>query len=159
MLSELLTKLRPWTQTVLIAEFAFSTSIPAAFPHVLAAQYNSTVEALLPDRELWNIRCPLTPSQMTQAAVRAGFMLTSHKTITPDQKNREASREVRMLLNASDFDEERKQVSQLHGDKIGEMLSGFKDAIAASVDRLEGGIDAVRNMDVWLARFDVHDIP
>lgn len=148
--------LQPWVRSVLIAEFSFSTSIPAAFPHVLAAQYNSTVEALLVDREEWNIRSPLTPSQMTQAGERAGFRLASHKTMTPSEKNREGSREVRMLLKAKEFEDERQLVEQRHGPRIALMLNGLKDAVAESVERLGGGgIEAVRNMDVWLARFDV----
>ncbi|KAL6786332.1 putative MFS multidrug transporter [Trichoderma sp. SZMC 28012] len=147
--------LQPWTRSVLIAEFSFSTSIPAAFPHVLAAQYNSTVEALLGDREEWNIRSPLTPSQMTQAGERAGFRLASHKTMTPSEKNREGSREVRMLLKAKEFEDERQLVEQRHGPRIALMLNGLKDAIAESVERLgDGGIEGLRNMDVWLAKFD-----
>ncbi|KAK1752306.1 S-adenosyl-L-methionine-dependent methyltransferase [Echria macrotheca] len=153
-LGELLKKLRPWTRAVLIAEFSFSTSIPAAFPHVLVAEYSSTVEALLDDREVWNIRCPLTPSQLIEAARRAGFALTAEKTITPDAKNREASREVRMLLHAREWDEERERVGRLHGDKVASMLRGLKDVVAASVERLDGGVDTVRNMDVWLAKFE-----
>lgn len=156
-LLELLTQLQPWVRTVLIAEFSFSTSSLAAFPHVLAAQYNSTVEALLDDREVWNIRCPLTPAQMTQAAARAGFTLVSQETISPDSHNREGSREVRMLLRAREFDEERNRVAKLYGAKVGTMLNGLKDAIAASVENLQGGVNAVRNMDVWVARFDLVD--
>jgi hypothetical protein len=156
MLQELMKTLQPWTRSVLIAEFSFSTSTPAAFPHVLAAQYNSTVEALLRDREEWNIRSPLTPSQMTQVGGMAGFRLASHKTITPGEKNREGSPEVRMLLKAKEFENERRLVEQRHGPRIALMLNGLKDAVAESVERLGGGgIEAVRNMDVWLAKFDV----
>ncbi|KAL6808389.1 putative MFS multidrug transporter [Trichoderma camerunense] len=152
--------LQPWARSVLIAEFSFSTSIPAAFPHVLAAQYNSTVEALLGDREEWNIRSPLTPSQMTQAGERAGFRLDSHKTMTPGEKNREGSLEVRMLLKAKEFEDERQLVEQRHGPRIALMLNGLKDAVAESVERLGGGgIEAVRNMNVWLAKFDVISKP
>ncbi|KAL7904151.1 putative MFS multidrug transporter [Trichoderma velutinum] len=143
--------LQPWTRSVLIAEFCFSTPMPAAFTHVLAAQYNSTVEALLSDREEWNIRSPLTPNQMARADERAGFRLVSKKTITSNEKNREGSREVRMLLNAKEFETERQLIEQRHGPRIALMLNGLKDAVAESVERLGGGaVQRVRNMDVWL---------
>ncbi|KAL6689763.1 putative MFS multidrug transporter [Trichoderma pleuroticola] len=116
--------LQPWARSVLIAEFSFSTSIPAAFPHVLAAQYNST-EA--------------------QAGERAGFRLASHRTMASSEKNREGSRE-----------NERQLVEQRHDPRIVLMLNGLKDAVIESVERLGGGgIEAVRNMDVWLAKFDL----
>ncbi|UKZ80161.1 hypothetical protein TrVFT333_007918 [Trichoderma virens FT-333] len=90
------------------------------------------------------------------AGERAGFRLASHKTITPGEKNREGSREVRMLLKAEEFENERRLVEQRRGPRIALMLNGLKDAVAASVQRLGGGgIEAVRDMDVWLAKFDV----
>jgi hypothetical protein len=38
---------------------------------------------------------------------------------------------------------------------VRQMLYAMRDAVTASVARLDRGVDAVRAMDVWLARFEL----
>ncbi|POR31343.1 Uncharacterized protein TPAR_08441 [Tolypocladium paradoxum] len=151
----MLAKARPRAATVLIAEYSLSTSLPSAVPHVLAALAANAVESFRGEDSKRNIRSALTPPQMVSAAEGAGWVLAKEHMVTPGERQLDAFREVRMILNSKLFrtDMESVQVD----DKIKTMLRGMTYAVRVSVGRLEGGLNSVRNMDVWAARFEAKE--
>lgn len=150
----MLAKARRYARSVLVAEFSYSTKSPLAFPHILAAQYNNTLESTI-QRGIWNIRCALTPPQICRLVEQAGWVKKEEQIVTQSAVLRDAWREVYMILRSKVFRRELDEAKISMGLKT--VLSGMRDAVAASVQSLEGGLDAVRNMDVWVARFDEAD--
>lgn len=59
-----------------------------------------------------------------------------------------------MVIKSRLFRADLDDVVSRMGPKIGIMLHSMIDAVTASVERLEGGLDNARNMDVWIARFE-----
>ena len=153
-LAQLLRVACPWVGTVLVAEWSLSTSLPEAFPHVLSALLNNTLESLQSDSSLRNIRTAQTPPQIIRAAESAGWALRMEQVITSAPGQLDGRREARMVLGEYlKSDLEAVQVNE----GVRQMLYGMRDAVAASVARLDRGVDAVRSMDVWLARFELSE--
>lgn len=152
---EMLAKARPHARSVLVAEYSYRTSLPAAFPHVLAAQYNAVIEALFPERGIYNVRCALTPLQISSAIEQAGWApAVTQEYVTPSAVLRDAWREVMMVTRSGMF---RQHLDQAAGVSASTktVLVAMRDAVQAGVDNLGGGVDGVRNMDAWVARFDL----
>lgn len=135
---------------VLVAEYALSASHPDAVPHVLAALAVNALESFRGEGSLRNIRCAVTPAQISAAAAREGCTLAGEDYIVPEDAQRDGWREVIMVLKGSSF---ARHVGEIEADdKVKHMLLGMRDALAASVEA--DGLDRIRNMDVWVARFE-----
>jgi SAM-dependent methyltransferase len=156
-LSEILAAAAGKTRAVLIAEFAFSASSLAAVPGLLAALATIALEAFRDNSSWRNLRCGLSPRQITAAAERAGWSLQSQGRLQTPPKERYSAREATMVLDRPFFasDVEKLEAS----DKAKTMLYAIRDALAASVDNLDGGMDDLVNMDVWTGRFEVASQP
>ncbi|KAM4064467.1 methyltransferase [Hirsutella rhossiliensis] len=150
-LPTMLSKARPCVANVLIAEYSLSTSHPSAVPHVLASLAANAVESFRGEDSKRNIRCALTPLRMIEAAEEVGWALSHEETVTPGEKQLDAFREVNMILKSRLFKADMESVQA--GDKVKTMLQSMTYAVKASVDRLDGRLESVRNMDVWVARF------
>lgn len=137
---------------LLIAEYGLSASVPEALPHVFAALALNALESFRGEESQRNIRCALSISQITSAAELAGWRLVKEDTVIPVARQRDGWREVTMLVKGKSF---ARHVGDLGVDsKVKSMLLGLKDAVVSSVTRLKGGLDSVRNMDVWVARLE-----
>ncbi|KKY36766.1 putative sam-dependent methyltransferase [Diaporthe ampelina] len=153
-LSRLLHESRTCAQTVLIAEHGLSAPRPAQVPHLLAALTDNALESFRGEESKRNIRCALTPGQIKKLAADAGWALAKEEMATPSPKQIDAKMEVRMVLKSRMFRGDLDEVISRTDPKKGIMLQGMIDAVAASVQNLEGGWDDVVNMDIWLARFE-----
>ncbi|KAJ3497284.1 hypothetical protein NLG97_g2015 [Lecanicillium saksenae] len=136
----------------LIGEYSMSTTQPAAVPHVLTALAANAIEAFRGEESERNIRAALTPAQMEKCADETGWSLSTQQLITPGSKQLDAFREVHMVVYGRDFDSDLNAVPV--DDKIKVMLRGMRDAVTRSVQDVPGGTEGVRNMDVWVARFE-----
>ncbi|KAK0724136.1 hypothetical protein B0H67DRAFT_640705 [Lasiosphaeris hirsuta] len=153
-LTRALQEARQHAQSVLIAEHSLSASLPAQMPHLLAALADNALESFRGEESKRNIRCALSPRQITTFAANAGWALAKEEIATPLSKQVDAKMETRMVLNSLLFRADLDGVVSRVDAKIGTMLRSMIDAVAASVENAEGGLESVRNMDVWIARFE-----
>jgi hypothetical protein len=58
-----------------------------------------------------------------------------------------------MILKRPNYVDDVEALDQ--SDKVKKMLLGMRDALAASVDILDGKMDALVNMDVWAGCFEL----
>lgn len=100
-----------------------------------------------------NIRSAQTPPQIIRAAEGAGWVVKIQEVVTPGPKQRDGLREVSMVLE-SKF---KANLEAVQVERVKAMLYGMVNAVAASVDLLDGGVEAARTMDVWVARFDMRN--
>lgn len=154
MLAKMLQEARQHVQSVLVAEYSFSASLPAQIPHLLVALADNALESFRGEESKRNIRCAVSPRQITRLIADAGWVLAREEIATPGPKQVEGKREVRMVVKPRLFGADLDDVVSRVDSKIGNMLQTMVDVVRASVDNLEGGVDDVRNMDVWIARFD-----
>ena len=136
-LLNMLVQSRVHVRGVLIGEYGLSISTLAGLPHLLAAQYNHALEALLPDRPMWNIRSALSPAQISTAVRQVGWDLTTEQMISSGSGQIEGWREVTMVLRSKAFNKDSED-AQLD-EQARTLLTGMKQAVALSVERLEGG--------------------
>lgn len=141
--------------TVLIVESSLSASEPSQVPHVLAALTDNALESFNGEDSKRNIRCALSPRQITEIAKDIGWKIRSQTYVTPLPGQIEGQREVRMTTQAKRFREDKDRTVANLPSKVGTMLKAMVDAVAISLDRLEGGLPSTRNMDAWVAQFDV----
>ena len=142
------------TKAVLIAEYALAASRASSVPHVLTALATNALESFRDASSLRNLRCALSPPQIVAAAATAGWALYSEENgiLTPAGE-RYAWRETTMILKRPNYVADVEALDE--SEKVKSMLLGMKDALAASVSMLDGGIDALVNMDVWAGRFEL----
>ncbi|KAK8110389.1 SAM-dependent methyltransferase-like protein [Apiospora kogelbergensis] len=154
LLGKMLEKAHRHAKAVLIVEYSLSASIPAQVPHLLTALTDNALESFRGEESDRNIRCALSPAQIAASAAQAGWALLKEETITPGEKQVEGRREVRMVVQPRLFRRDLDDVVSRVDTKVGTMLHAMVKAVEASTKLLEGGVDAVRNMDVWVARFE-----
>lgn len=65
---------------------------------------------------MYNLRAEI--DTLRRATSGAGFRPASQTVMTPDARNREGQREVRLILKMREFEQERRRVSERHGDKV-----------------------------------------
>jgi SAM-dependent methyltransferase len=142
---------------LLIAELALRSSRPCGLPHLLAALTLNALESFDPKRSWRNVCCALTPAQITAAARQAGWALREDLLLAPVPGQKDGWREVAMILHKKDIfgrDVRALDVS----DKIQSMLFGMRDAVAMSLEAVDGGMDGVTNMDAWAASFEIEAV-
>lgn len=153
-LTRILQEAHQRARSVLVAEYGLLASLPAQIPHLLAALADNALESFRGEESKRNIRCALSPRQITGLAAEAGWALAKEENATPLPKQVDAKMEVRMVVKSRMFRADLDDVVAHMDSKIGIMLHSMIDSVAASVKNLEGGLDNARNMDVWIARFE-----
>jgi hypothetical protein len=154
-LKDTLQAARQHVRGVLIAEYSLSASLLAQVPHLLTALAANALESFRGEESKRNIRCALSPRQITAFAADAGWALAKEEIATPLVKQADARNEAEMVLNPQRlFRKDLDEVVSRTDPKIGIMLRTMLDAVAASVGNLERGLESARNMDVWIARFE-----
>lgn len=142
--------------TVLLAEYGSVTSVPAAIPHVLAAVAVSALESLLSTTSFRNIKCAVSPRQMRDAAAKSSWEVRKSVSLEPKEEQRDGWREVVMILREPYRKMFEDHVESLDvSEKTKSMLLAARDVVQESVERVDGGLAKVRNMDVWVARFEL----
>ncbi|KAK1753690.1 putative sam-dependent methyltransferase [Echria macrotheca] len=142
------------TKALLIAEFALTASRPGGAPPVLTALATNALESFRDAASWRNVRCALSPAQITAAAEKEGWTLKGEdKGILTPPDEKYGWRETVMILKRPNFVDDVMALDE--SDKTKKMLLGMRDALAASVEKLEGGMDAIVNMDAWAVRFEV----
>jgi len=122
----------------------------AAVPHILAAIAWSVLENCRLVSSSVNIRNASTPKQIRAMVENVGWKINNECFVIPDKEQRDGYQEaqmVRMKMFGDDLEAVAKD------DATKSMLLGLRDVVEMSVGRLEGGVQKVRNMDVWVASF------
>ncbi|KAI0128256.1 S-adenosyl-L-methionine-dependent methyltransferase [Xylariales sp. AK1849] len=139
---------------VLIVECSLSVSDLAQVPHVLSALADNALESFRGGESRRNIRCALSPRQISEMAKDAGWTLRDESFVTPLPRQIEGQREVRMTTQSPRFKADLEKTVARLPPKVGTMLQTLVDTVVASLDRIEGGLASSSNMDAWVAQFD-----
>lgn len=137
---------------LLVADYTLSASVLAGVPHVLMSLALCALESFLDGTSLRNIHVLMSPAKILSAAKAAGWELHKEATLTDDRVRLDGMMEVRGILmprKRYEADVEALQVDP----KVKNMLHTMLDAVRASVAQLDGGLEAVKNMDTWVASF------
>ncbi|GAW18399.1 hypothetical protein ANO14919_078740 [Xylariales sp. No.14919] len=134
-LPTMLSRARNRAHRLLVAEYSLSASAFAGVPHVLAAMTSNVIETII------------------EAAKKAGWSLHKQETLIPEPKQIEGMREVRMLIKSQNVRKELETLMESLDTQKKTMLLGMLSAVDMSVQRVEGGISGLRNMDSWVAQF------
>jgi len=135
--------------SLLITEYSMGTSLPAAMPHILTAITLSVLETCLPESSRSNIKNASTPKQIRGMAESVGWKVEEEHFIVPHEAQRDGYREAAML----GMRRVGTAMEAVDGEARKRMLEGLRDAVDISVNKIDGGLEKVRNMDVWVASF------
>ncbi|TVY91453.1 Methyltransferase, partial [Lachnellula willkommii] len=145
----------PKSKFLCIAEWSLHASAPAKVPHVLTALLLSLLESKRVVESSGNIRTVLSPAQISRIVRETGIWVLEGGSGSGELKVTgeglpHAYWEVKDLM--------RKKEGVLTGEGM-ELLEGERTVIRAMYDAIEqgveqlGGVEGVRCMDVWVARF------
>ncbi len=139
--------------TVLIAEFAIAPCRPEAVPHLLTVLATNALESFRDETSWRNQRCGLTPKQIISEVVGAGWALSEQKVVVTPDEYKYGWREATMILNRPYYVDDVKELDV--NEKTKSMLFGMREALAASMEMLPGGMEVMRNLDAWAGRFEL----
>ncbi|KAI5460453.1 hypothetical protein BGZ63DRAFT_424958 [Mariannaea sp. PMI_226] len=146
-LATMLKSLKGRVREVLVAEYSLTATEKAAEPHVLAAVARATLEAYNKSSDA-NIRCLMSPRAIKKICVEQDWNIISEDVVVPETGLLDGHWETGMVKS----DEFLKDLDNYVDDpKIAMVLLSSRDAIIDAIERLQG--EAVRTMDVWVARF------
>jgi SAM-dependent methyltransferase len=137
------------SERLLLAEWSLVATQPSAQPHVLAALTQAALECRKP-KSASNIRTVLGPKRITELALAAGWQLESETRVQTGEGLLDGQWELSACLSPSFEREVEKQVSD---EREREVVLALRDACAASLESVKGGLKSVRGMDVWTASF------
>jgi hypothetical protein len=162
-LSKTLKALHPQVETLCIAEYSLSSSLPSQQPHVLAVLAQQALEAIKPLGESEsNVQTVLSPRAIIALAQSSGWSLVREKVITPDAGLQDGRWEVGTVYSSGWMDDVDEVLNKAEVDTSRQRawLAATRDATVAAVDGLEEqeggtrrGMGKVRTMDVWCAVF------
>jgi len=139
---------------LLIAEYGLAITEPCTAPHVLTALAVSTLESVRGSNEMRYMGWTPTPAQATAIAGKAGWKLAAQSSVTPPMRQRFAWREMTMVVRERYGFE--KLVNELPvAERMKSTILAIRDAVMESTEKLEGKMDALRDMDVWVASFEL----
>ncbi|KAH8899070.1 S-adenosyl-L-methionine-dependent methyltransferase [Thozetella sp. PMI_491] len=140
---------------LLIAEHSLSTRRPNALPHLLAVLTVNVLESFRDDRFVRNIGVLLSPAQIKGIAAEAGWALEKEELLEPTPGVQDGLWEAKMATGPKKRFEQDVEALDVPA-KAETMLYTLQEAVRASVERVEGGLEeAGENMDVWAGRFTV----
>jgi hypothetical protein len=141
--------LKQHSRRLLLAEWSLVATHPSSQPHVLAALTQACLECRKPISES-NIRTVLGPKRLTELALAAGWQLENETLVQCEEGLWDGKWEVSACLSSS-FESEVKE--NLSDEREQAVVFASRDACEASLNRIEGGREGVRSMDVWVANF------
>lgn len=147
-LGSILAKLKGRATRVCIAEYALRATERAAAPHVLAVQTRATLEAYK-EASSQNVRTPLSPRAIKEAAAGAGYSLAGEGMLVPEVGLRDGFWEVSTVTSPRFL----KEIADVGvNDRMRAVLETGRDATVAAVEALDGA--QLMTMDVWAASFE-----
>ncbi|KAI3329542.1 SAM-dependent methyltransferase [Ustulina deusta] len=146
-LEDILAALHGRVGRLCVAEYALHATEKAALPHVLAVLARGALESCKAE-STENVRSPLSPSAIKNAARRSRWECTRETTLVPEPGLLDGSWEVGTVMSDHFSREVEKAVSD---ERMRTVIASTRDAAAAAVAALDGA--KVRTMDVWAATF------
>jgi hypothetical protein len=141
--------LKKQSKRLLLAEWSLFATHPQGQPHVLAALAQASLECRKRD-SISNIRTVLSPKRLIGLAVEAGWRLEKETRFSPSRDLADGRWEVAACLSPAFVKEVEERIEDLRERQI---VLALRDACEAGVGSLEGEIEGVRSMDVWVASF------
>lgn len=137
---------------VCVAEWSLSASGPEAFPHVLAAMTQASLECRKPISTS-NIRTILSPDGIKAIVTSVGALeQESESYIKPSLKLDDGRWEV-SAVQSKDFLEEIR--SCVRDERERAVVIALRDSLLSALAQLPEGRESVRAMNVWVASFIV----
>ncbi len=145
-----LQRLRSLCKRVCIAEWALSASSAAAYPHVLAALTQASLECRKSET-VSNVRTVVSPAAIKKLAEDAGLKMVREGVVVPKAGLKDGLWEVSDVTNQEFLQQIEDNVEE---ERERAVVVALRDATLRSLEGLEGGRKAVLSMDVWCAVFE-----
>lgn len=139
---------------VCIAEYALHATEKVAWPHVLAALAQGTLQALRTEESSENIQVPLSPDQIKLLARDQAWRLNHEAMLVPEDGLLDGSWEAGSIAS-EDFLSEVEQAVAREDWKSDAMLKAMRASVLVAVGAI-GGVKKVRTMDVWTGVFSAN---
>ena len=143
-------RLRSLCKRVYIAEWALSASSAAAYPHVLAALTQASLECRKSET-VSNVRTVVSPAAIKKLAGDAGLKMVSEGVVVPKAGLKDGLWEVSAVTSQEFLQEIGDNVKDEREQAV---VIALRDATLRSLEGLEGGRKAVLGMDVWCGVFE-----
>jgi hypothetical protein len=141
--------LKQHSTRLLLAEWSLVATHPSAQPPVLAALAQAALKCRKPQSSS-NVRTVLGPKRLAELALAAGWQLEGETRVQPTEGLLDGRWEVSACLSSS-FE---KEIEEYVGDgRDADVVFALRDACRASLEVVQGGLQGVRSMDVWIANF------
>lgn len=99
-----------------------------------------------------NVKNISGPESIKDTAVREGWSVKEEKVLVPPKGLHDGRWEVLNILSKG-FEKEVEEVVKRH-EGLGGVLKGMKEAIAGSLEVVEGGVKGVETMSVWAGKLE-----
>lgn len=139
---------------VCIAEYALHATEKAAWPHVLAAMAQGTLQALRSEESSENIQTPLSPQQIKLLARDQAWNLDQEAILIPGEGLLDGSWEAGSVASKY-FLEELEQAVPREDWRSDAMLKAMHASVLSAVEAI-GGVKKTRTMDVWTGVFSAN---
>ncbi|KAI1318664.1 S-adenosyl-L-methionine-dependent methyltransferase [Xylariaceae sp. FL0255] len=146
-LKDILTILKGRVRKLCIAEYALHATEKAAIPHVLSVLARGNLECCKKNSSA-NIRTPLSPHDIKNAAQSSGWVFTREDFVIPEVGLLDGTWEVGTVVNEQFLKEVEDTVPS---ERIKTVITAARDATVAAVAALNGA--KIQTMDVWVASF------
>ncbi|KAH8774486.1 SAM-dependent methyltransferase [Diaporthe sp. PMI_573] len=140
---------------VCIAEYALHATEKAAWPHVLAALAQGTLQALRSEESQENIQTPLSPQQIKLLARGQDLNLEREAILVPEEGLLDGSWEAGSVASEH-FLRELEQAVPREDWRSDAMLKAIRASVLSAVEAA-GGVKKTRTMDVWTGVFSVKE--
>ncbi|KAG8157923.1 hypothetical protein KVR01_012195 [Diaporthe batatas] len=138
-----------------IAEYALHATEKAAWPHVLAALAQGTLQVLRSEESGENIQVPLSPPQIKQLAHESGWDLDREAMLVPGEGLLDGSWETGSVASKHFLKEVEEAVARKDW-KSHAMLEAMRASVLSAVEAA-GGVKKTRTMDVWTGVFSAKE--
>lgn len=140
---------------VCIAEYALHATEKAAWPHVLAALAQGTLQALRSKGSEDNIQTPLSPLQIKHIALEQAWKLDHEAMLVPEDGLLDGAWETGSVASKGLLEEVEQAVPR-EDWKSHAMLKAMRASVVAAADAI-GGVKKTRTMDVWTGAFSASE--
>lgn len=146
MLAGILAALKGRVGSVCIAEYAMQATETEAAPHVLAAAARGILEAYKAN-STENIRLPVDPSAITEAAEKEGWVIKRQRTLVPGPELGDGGWETSAVAHVRFLEEIE---SCLAPEEVKVVLRSLRHSVVGPAGQVKVN-GRVRTMDVWVA--------
>lgn len=140
---------------VCIAEYSLHATEKAAWPHVLAALAQGTMQALRSEGSDDNIQTPLSPHQIKHIAHEQAWKLDHEALLVPEDGLLDGTWEAGSVASEGFLREVEQAVAREDWKSVA-MLKSMRSSVLAAVEAI-GGVKKTRTMDVWTGVFSTSE--